>query len=75
MAAARTTISLPGKLSELAANRAKELHFATLSDYLQHLVREDVLREPRNDAQPLSDAPTQEPYGKFLSKPKKKVAG
>jgi hypothetical protein len=64
----RTTISIPRSLYEKACERAKELHFAGFSDYLQHLLREDVVfriePEPEqkpNKPQSISDNPVLDP--------------
>lgn len=40
----RTTISLPETLYELACKRMAKLHFATFSDYVQHLVRQQEIQ-------------------------------
>lgn len=50
---ARTSISLPKSLYEKALQRAKELHFANFSDYVQHLLRDElVFREKENPVTP-----------------------
>lgn len=45
----RTTVSLPGPLHQKATERMTELHFSGFSDYVQHLVREDVLKHQYPD--------------------------
>jgi hypothetical protein len=40
---ARTSISLPKSLYEKAMERARELHFANFSDYVQHLLRKEIV--------------------------------
>lgn len=73
MSTSRTTISLPGRLHEMAKQRADNLHFATLSDYVQHLIREDVIRNEAAAQGSSVDALREDsvPFGKQ----KKKLAG
>lgn len=40
---ARTSISLPKSLYEKALQRARELSFASFSDYVQHLLRTELV--------------------------------
>jgi metal-responsive CopG/Arc/MetJ family transcriptional regulator len=59
MSAAKKTISLPKKLLQKAEGRAEELDFSTFSDYIQDLIRRDiVVREQRGSmSQPELDVP------------------
>lgn len=71
MSAERTTISLPAALFEKAKRRREELHFSTLSDYIQDLIRNDILRQ--ETAAIKEDASDYKPDSSFR-KQEKKVA-
>lgn len=38
-------LSLPESLKEIAKSQAKRNHFSTTSDYIQHLIRQDLERQ------------------------------
>lgn len=45
MSAEKRSVSAPAELFRLADARARQLHYSRFSDYVQALIRADVLRE------------------------------
>lgn len=61
MSAHRTTVTLPASLYKEGARRQKENHFATFSDYVAGLVRDDVLTHPDTSGQASSSQTARTP--------------
>lgn len=58
----RTTVSIPRKLYDAAQAKQKELGFSTFSDYIQHLMREElILRDMRAHTAADDSAPIKYP--------------
>jgi hypothetical protein len=57
MSAHRTTVTLPASLYKEGLRRQKENHFATFSDYVAGLVRDDVLTHPEQAQESFSETP------------------